>query len=207
MQLRMPKKPVAGSRLVFCTEHDTLIAEGRAEYMKVRVITREHGTGEEPEIIIYCDRKDEEAERLLKLLEALEIRILGSREKVSRQLKPEEIYYFETVDGRVFAYLKEEVWQVQKSLEELSRILEDVRGGGFFRAGKSCIINLRHVEQLTSIMGNRISAKMENGEEVIISRHYARLLRICLRERQYRNGGMNREAGTREDIAKTGGMV
>lgn len=155
--------------------------------MKIRVVTREHPRGEEPEVIVYCDQKDGEVERLLKLLESLEIRISGTRERVSRQLKPEEIYYFETVDGRVFAYLKEEVWQVQESLEALSRILEDGRSEGFFRAGKSCILNLRHVEQLTSIMGNRIAARMENGEEVIISRHYARLLRICLRENRRRS--------------------
>lgn len=99
--------------------------------MKVRVVMREQPRGEEPEVMICCDRKDGEVERLLKMLEALEIRISGSREKVSRQLKPEEIYYFETVDGRVFAYLKEEVWQAQEAhYEKMGAIYQSRAGSG-----------------------------------------------------------------------------
>ena len=149
--------------------------------MKIKVIENKRRAGEEPEVVIYCSEENQEIRRLVKLIQSMDIRITGSNENVSCSLLPENIYYFEAVDGKVFAYLEKEVWQVSHSLESLGRLLKAGRGSSFFRISKSCIVNLDHVEHLTSMMGNRIIAGMENGEEVIISRHYAGMFRDYLK--------------------------
>lgn len=149
--------------------------------MKIKVITGKRHPGEEPEVIIYCNEENQEVKQLVRLIRAMDVRLTGSNENLSCSLRPEEIYYFESVDGRVFAYLEKKVWQVPHSLEGLERLLKAGSGSSFFRISKSCIINLDHVDHLTSMMGNRIMARMENGEEVIISRHYAGRFRDYLK--------------------------
>lgn len=149
--------------------------------MKVTVKTGRKAPGEETEVVIYCDRENSSTRALQSFIRAMEMRLVGLDGSSSCQLRPEDIFYFDTADGKVFAYLESRVWQVAKSLETLEKELGGLWDVGFFRISKSCIVNLRHVEQLTSTMGNRIVMRMENGEEVIVSRHYARRLRLYLK--------------------------
>lgn len=86
----------------------------------------------------------------------------------------EEILYFEAVDKKIFAYTKDSYYRVNQSLEQLE---ERYEGLGFFRCSKAMIVNLQFIAHFQSMIGNRIIATMENGEEVIISRHYAKILR------------------------------
>ena len=154
---------------------------GLGKEMKVTVRTGGKAPGEEPEVVIYCDEENSRTRALVDFIHAMELRLVGVDGSSSCPLRPEDIFYFETVDGRVFAYLESRVWQIAKSLEALEKDLGNSWNGGFLRISKSCIVNLNHVEQLTSIMGNRIQMRMENGEEVIASRHYASLLRAYLK--------------------------
>ena len=92
---------------------------------------------------------------------------------------PSEIYYIEYVDNKTFAYMKEKVYIIAYSLEKLEQILDKQT---FFRCSKSMILNLRHVKKFKSSMGNRIIATLDNEENVIISRHYSKILRAYLKE-------------------------
>ena len=49
------------------------------------------------------------------------------------------------------------------------------------------IINLDFIDKFETTMGNRIVATLENDEEVIISRYYAKQLRTYLRTYQTNN--------------------
>ena len=149
--------------------------------MKVRVEENTKALMEEAEAVIYCHERTEEISSVENYIRGLGIRLLGTCGEQSCYLKPEEVYYFEVVDGRTFAYLEEKVWQVGKTLEALENIFGGSASLGFFRISKACIINLHHVEHFTSTMGNRIIATMENGEKVIVSRHFARLLRAYIK--------------------------
>lgn len=149
--------------------------------MKVTVRTGVKAPGEETEVVIYCDAENSEVQALKNFIRSMELKLLGMDGANTCQLRPEDIYYFETVDGKVFAYLEAKVWQIAKSLETLESELGNSWDAGFFRISKSCIVNLKHVKQLTSTMGNRILMRMENGEEVMVSRHYAKMLRAYLK--------------------------
>lgn len=149
--------------------------------MKVKIIAGCVQPDKEAEVVIYCEKEDREILDLQRYIHSLGIRVTGSSQGITRRLLPEEIFYFEAVDGKVFAYLEEKVWQVNQSLEALEKELSGRRDMGFFRISKSCMVNLKHVEELISTMGNRIMAQMENGETVIVSRHYAKLLRAYLK--------------------------
>lgn len=139
----------------------------------------------EEEVIILCQKKNERITQLQAFIEGFDAGIQGSNDGKLRSLRPQEILYFEVVDGKTFAYLNESVWQVQGTLERFETELEHY---GFFRVSKSCMLNLKRVDHFESSMGSRITATMENNEDIIISRHYAKMLRERMkaeRDRDY----------------------
>ena len=64
-------------------------------------------------------------------------------------------------------------------MEKLEKLLEYQ---GFFRCSKAMLLNMNDIEKFQSSMGNRMTATLGNGEEVVISRHYAKMLRAYLKE-------------------------
>ena len=89
-------------------------------------------------------------------------------------LDPKEIYYFEAVDHKVFAYAEKEVYEVKAKLYEIE---EDFEGTDFFRASKSSIVNLAQIKSLTPAFSGRFEALLYNGERIIISRQYVSVLK------------------------------
>ena len=84
-------------------------------------------------------------------------------------VEPEEVFYFESGEQKVFAYCQREVYQVKSKLYEL---LEELPGRDFIRVSKSSILNLNQIERLAPAFGGRYEALLKNGEKVIISRQY-----------------------------------
>ena len=89
-------------------------------------------------------------------------------------VEPQEIYYFETVDQKVFVYCKNEVYEIRSRIYELEEMLA---GKDFFRASKSVLLNLNVIKSLSPAFNGRFEAVLKNGEHVIISRQYVSLLK------------------------------
>lgn len=132
----------------------------------------------EKQFVIRCNERDKEVEKIKALVESYSQRLEGKIENETLLLYLMEIYYFEYVDYNVYAYTKDNVCKISSSLEKLeeSYVNED-----FFRCSKSMIINLNYVSKFKSIIGNKILATLDNEEEIIISRHYAKRLRKFLK--------------------------
>lgn len=140
--------------------------------MKITII--DNADGEEDEIIIRCRHMDEQLLKLIYAIKAGQEKITVLRGGDYFQVMPEEIYYFEAVDNKVFLYLEKEVYETKQKLYELER---QFQGTDFFRASKSCIVNLSKVKSLSPAFNGRFEAHMKNGEKVIISRQYVPALK------------------------------
>lgn len=140
--------------------------------MKITIMDR--ADGEEDEIIIRCRNMDEQLLKLVYLIKSGQEKITVLRGGDYFQVAPEEIYYFEAVDNKVFLYLEKEVYETKHKLYELEKRFQ---GTDFFRASKSCIINLSKVKSLSPVFNGRFEAHMENGESVMISRQYVPVLK------------------------------
>lgn len=140
--------------------------------MKITIIER--ADGEEDEIIIRCRHMDEQLMKLIYAIKTRQEKITVLRGGDYFQVAPEEIYYFEAVDNRVFVYLEKEVYETRQKLYELE---EQFQGTDFFRASKSCILNLEKVKYLSPALNGRFEAHMQNGEIVVISRQYVPVLK------------------------------
>lgn len=141
--------------------------------------------GEEEEIIVKCAALDA---KVVELINELKSKRDGDSKKLVHKLsvymngdihlmEPSDIYYFEYVDQKVFAYGKTKVYETKSKLYELE---EELPKTDFIRVSKSCILNLNKIGSLAPGLGGRFEARLKNGEKVIISRQYVNVLKEVL---------------------------
>lgn len=138
-------------------------------------ITVEHAPVEENEIILRCERLDAEMLQVLALLEARNQRLYAwDADRSTIFLSPGEVLYAESVEEKAFLYCPQAVYQTPLTLAEL-----EARCGplGYQRVSRTMVVNLHRIRSLKSCAAARIAATMENGERIMVSRHYAPLLR------------------------------
>ena len=124
----------------------------------------------ETEITVRCGQLTPEIEKMISMLRMLELQITGKKDGETHLLDAGNILYIDTADKKTFLYTKDCVYETELHLYELEEQLEE---SGFFRAGKSCIINLRHIVSLKADIDRRIRVTLCNGEQLVISRQYA----------------------------------
>lgn len=125
--------------------------------------------GEEDEIIIRCAAMDERMMNLIYSLKADQDKLTGYVEDKIVKLLPKEIYYFESVDNKVFAYTAKGTYEVHKKLYEIEA---EYAHSDFLRISKSIIVNVAKIAYLKPIFNGRFEAKLKNDEKIIISRQY-----------------------------------
>ncbi len=135
----------------------------------MKITIQDCPTGGEEEIIIRCRNIDEQLLKLIYSLKAGRDKITVSRNDKLFQVNPSDIYYFEAVDNKVFAYLERDVYDTRYKLYELE---EQLKNTDFFRASKSEIINLAKVENISPAFNGRFEVCMKNGERLGVSRQY-----------------------------------
>ena len=130
----------------------------------------------EPELLIRCTDPDApEIKELLQLLGNTGKKLPAQQPDALTLLEPAEVLYGEFVGRGVFLYTVDAVWPTSVTLAQLEHDYN-----GFVRCSKSMAVNLRHIRKLKSEVSGRILATLTNGEQILISRHYAGALRRAL---------------------------
>ena len=139
----------------------------RRNTMKITIETP--SPGEEDEIIVRLASLDERMLKLIYSLRSEQEKLTGYLEERIVKLKYKDIYYFEAVENRVFAYTQNGVYEVKKKLYELE---ETYAHTDFLRISKSCIVNVAKIAYLRPTLNGRFEAHLKNQEKIIISRQY-----------------------------------
>ena len=137
----------------------------------MRVSIRKILNKEEEQVIIECaqitsDIRDIEAYVMGKGTELSGV----TQEQHTKQFHLKEVYYFEALDEKVFAYTKEQVYEIKMRLYEVA---ESYKNYHFVRCSKSVVLNLMLLDSISPAMSGRFYAHMKNGEKLMISRQYA----------------------------------
>jgi DNA-binding LytR/AlgR family response regulator len=132
---------------------------------------------DELEIIVKCREMNEEVIKVLTSLRSLERKVLGTLDGKIHLLSPDDIFYFESVDKKNFAYTEKSVYEVSLRLYQIEEMFGD---GNFFRATKATILNLDKIKSITPRLGGKVEATLENGENMNVSRQYVSVLKMKL---------------------------
>ncbi|GFI41722.1 LytTR family DNA-binding domain-containing protein [Thomasclavelia cocleata] len=120
------------------------------------------------EIVIRCNKIDDEVRKIISLFEDKQF-IIGKLDNRSYQIKIDNIYYFEVNEDRSFIYCKDKVYETNLRLYELEKQLDEQL---FVRISKSIILNLNKLDSIRTLLNGRYEAVLINDERLIITRHY-----------------------------------
>lgn len=130
--------------------------------------------GDDEEIIIRCHNLNDTLLKLISELKMGDKKIAGSLNGNITRIEPQHIYYFESVDNKVFIYCKQTVYESKLRLYEIE---EEYVDSNFFRASKSIILNIAKIKSISPAYSGRFEALLFNGETVVISRQYVPALK------------------------------
>lgn len=156
---------------------DTVLlpATGRAEKArKVKLIIEEDKRYQETEIRVTCPALTRELEELIAVIRLHTLSFSARKGDQTYLLALDDICYFESVDGRTFAYTADEVYETDLRLYQLEEELARTR---FLRVSKSALLNLSHLRSVRPVSNGRMAGALDNGEEIIISRKYVAALK------------------------------
>ena len=129
------------------------------------------------EIIIRCHEVNDRITEIVNKLKTETLLVLGYQNEQVHRIKLNDIYYFEAVDGKVFMYGKDSVYEVKQKLYELEDLF---KGKNCFRASKSTILNIAKISSISPSLSGRFEAVLDNGERAVISRQYVPVLKKML---------------------------
>lgn len=136
--------------------------------MKIEIITED--SNEELTIRIHCKEVNNEVERLINSLKNSSISLMGKLDGESVVIDLKDIYYFEAVENKVFAYLETQVYEVEYKIAELNDLLKST---SFIQIARTVVLNLDKIKKIKTMVNGRILAELNNEEKIIITRVYA----------------------------------
>ena len=137
----------------------------------MRVSIRKIEKKEDEQVIIQCVEVTPEIKDVEAYIKNKGTEISGvSQAHSMKQFHLKDVYYFEALDEKVFAYTKNQVYEIKMRLYEVEKAYEKHH---FVRCSKSVVLNLMLLDSISPALNGRFFAHMQNGEKVMISRQYA----------------------------------
>lgn len=140
----------------------------------MKLIVEQSDEWEDVEIRIRCGQMTPSLEKIIEQVRLYGFSIIGEKDGETFNISFEQIYYFEAVENRTYAYCENEVYQCKQKLYELEERLGTMN---FQRISRSCILNIHKLLSIKTLLNGRIEATLENREKLIVNRHYAEELR------------------------------
>lgn len=135
---------------------------------------------DEEGVILQYIRLTKDFEEIKEYVQRKGDALIGYTQNNERMsVRVEDILYFEIVDGIVFAYTVDSVYEIKGRLYQVE---EKVSKRTICRASKTMLVNVEHIISVRTALNGRLYARMENGEEILITRRYAKEIEDCFME-------------------------
>ena len=143
----------------------------------MRVHIEKVNSEEQEQVLIQCMVVNQEVKEITDFIKSKDNTLTGYENSQRYHIALQDIYYFEGVDNKVYAYLHNHVYEIKNKLYELE---ESHKQQKFFRCSKSILVNLLKIEYVKPALNGRFTARLINGEQIIISRQYVPALKQVL---------------------------
>ena len=135
----------------------------------MRLIMCERQDLEIPEVTIAYREMTSSVQRVSEYVQNVERTILCKKENEEHSILINDIFYFESVDKKVFVYCEKEVYRSNYKLYEVEEMLSRA---GFVRVSKSVLLNVEKLTGIKTLVNSKLEAKLSNGESVCVTRKY-----------------------------------
>lgn len=144
----------------------------------MEVEIKQIGPQERELVLIRCRRLTEEVREIEAFVKSRQGSLSGQRDEKQYEVAVSELYYIESVDGKTFLYTRDAVYETPYRIYELESLLKPK---AFLRISKSMLLNLMKIRSIQPAFNGRLTAVLNSGEEVIISRSYVKDLKSALK--------------------------
>ncbi|MCW6080735.1 LytTR family DNA-binding domain-containing protein [Clostridium sporogenes] len=132
----------------------------------------------ETRVVIYTSEITEEVQAVLNNLKRVQQKyILGMKDERIYILNPDEISFFYSEKGKVFAQTDNLVYEIK---EKLYKLEENLKGTSFVRISKSAIANVDKIKNLEILFNGNMCINFFDGKQEYISRRYMKKIREYL---------------------------
>lgn len=152
----------------------------------MKVLIKHISQKKEEQVIIECVNMTKEFEDIKEYVLMKGNVLTGYLNGAVYLIQLADILYFEAVGEEVFAYTNKEVYFVKNRLYELEELYKNQK---FIRCSKSVLINILMVESIRPTLNSRYLIKMKNGEDLMVSRLYAKQVKQRIMEERVNGNG------------------
>lgn len=117
------------------------------------------GKDHEEEVIIFSYERNELVLEIEKLVASDNTSLVGKKEDIIIKINPLEVTCFMSDGNKVYAYIKEDKYQINLKLYQLGEILSDV----FIKINQSCIANIKKIKSFSATIGGSLQVNFDNG--------------------------------------------
>lgn len=143
----------------------------------MKIVVEEIVNINETEIIVKCKKRNDNVNSIVDTLRLFDRVITAKKGLETHMIRPHQIYYFDSVDDKVFCYTEREVYETIYKLYEIENALSR---STFLRVNKSVVVNVGKIESFKSSSNGRMVATLLNNEKIEISRNYVQALKVLL---------------------------
>ena len=129
-------------------------------------------------VLIICPEKNKTVDRIVSLIESVDMRIECYSDDSIKRVNISDIYYVESIDGKTIVCCEKEKYLFKSRLYQ---IYEKIKNSGFIQISKYCILNINKLDKFKPLDNNRLEAVLSNGEYLCITRKYIAGIKRILR--------------------------
>jgi DNA-binding LytR/AlgR family response regulator len=135
----------------------------------LKITIHEDPNAKEIEISIVCAEMTAELEEIIANIGLVGHTFAGKKDGETFFIPMKDIYFFESVDGKIFFYTEKETYE---AAARLYKIEESLQNSKFARISKTAIANLSKMRSIKPAENSRLMATLLNGEKILVSRQY-----------------------------------
>lgn len=112
----------------------------------------------------------DEKDKVLASIQNMNTKIPCYKREKKYLLNIDSIYYIDLIDKNTFIFTKDDCFESPFWLYQIEELLNE----DFIRASKSTLFNMQHIKSLKADIGSRVIVYLDNGDQILVSRKYAK---------------------------------
>lgn len=112
----------------------------------------------------------DEKDKVLASIQNMNTKIPCYKREKKYLLNIDSIYYIDLIDKNTFIFTKDDCFESPLWLYQIEELLTE----DFIRASKSTLFNMQHIKSLKADIGSRVIVYLDNGDQILVSRKYAK---------------------------------
>lgn len=134
----------------------------------MRVCKHQNKNLKEDYIDIYYAEMNPQIVGLFEYLDGMDT-VTGKNHGTHRMIHISEIFYCEIVDRKCYAYLEQDVYEIDFTLQKL---LDMYHAKGLVRISRSMCVNVFKILEVKANFNMKMQLRLKNHEVVILNRNY-----------------------------------